>query len=387
MSERPVNKGGNRLADQVTKATRGRNDWVLIGTTLGLTIFGLLMVYSSSYVEGFLLEPENPTYYLTRQLIWFALAIPILVFMMYFRYEHYQKMTPVLLGVSIVLLLLVVLIGTGRETTGADRWIRMGSLNMQPSEFVKVAMAIYLAHVYSRKQAYIAHFKTGVLPPLVVVGVIFSLIMLQPDFGTGTLIMLTAIMLVFFSGAKWRHLFGLAAVGIVGFLVLALLRPYRIARLTSFLDPFADATNSGFQLINGYLAIANGGVTGMGIGQSLQKMRHLPEAHTDFILAVISEELGFLGVLIVLIGYGIILFRGVAIGTKCKNPFGSLLAFAIVFQMAAQVVFNVGAVTGLLPITGMTLPLISYGGTSLLVTFISIGILASIHRHNGRQVL
>lgn len=361
---------------------RKDNDWLLIGATVVLALFGLLMVYSASYVEGYI--RENPYYYVTRQGMWLGLSTVVFMILMHFQYRHFQKITPLIILASFILLVLVLVIGMGEEV-GSSRWIRFGPIGLQPSEFVKLGLIIYLAHVYSRKQAYIDDFVNGVMPPLIVVGVMFGLVMLQPDLGTATSIMLTAILLVIISGARWRHLIGLVIVGGVVFSALALLEPYRLQRLVSFMNPFEDLTGSGYQLIHGYLAISNGGFTGLGLGESMQKLRNLPEGHTDFILTIISEELGFLGIALVFICYGIILFRGVSIGTKCKSPFGSLLAFGIVFSLAIQIIFNVGAISGMLPITGVTLPLVSYGGTSLLVTLISIAILANIHQNNERQ--
>ncbi|GAF15300.1 LOW QUALITY PROTEIN: cell division protein FtsW [Bacillus sp. JCM 19045] len=361
---------------------RKDNDWLLIGTTVVLVLFGLLMVYSASFVEGYILS-SNPHYYVMRQAMWVGISASFLF--MHFQYKHFQKLTPLIVLVSFILLFLVLIIGTGREDVGADRWIRVGPVGLQPSEFVKLGLIVYLAHVYSRKQAYIDNFVNGVLPPLIIVGMMFALIMRQPDLGTGTSIMITALLMVFISGARWRHLIGLAGVEHLYFPSLQIFESYRLERLTSYMDPFADPMGDGFQLINGYLAISNGGLSGLGLGQSLQKMRSLPEGHTDFILTVISEELGFLGVGLVFICYGIILFRGVSIGAKCKTPFGSLLAFGIVFSLTIQIIFNIGAVSGMLPITGVTLPLISYGGTSLLITLTSIAILANIHQNNERQ--
>ncbi|WP_017726512.1 putative lipid II flippase FtsW [Halalkalibacterium ligniniphilum] len=360
------------------------NDWLLIITTLLLASFGLLMVFSSSYVTA-LYEAGNLYHYAQRQLIWLILSLLAFLFFMHFPYRFYKKLAPLILFFCVVSLILVKVPGIGVSGGGAERWIGIGPFTVQPSEFVKLGMIIYLASVYSQKQAYIDQFVKGVMPPLIVVGVIFTLIMLQPDLGTATAILILTILIVFFSGAKWRHLVGLAIVGLSLFIVFATSASYRMERLTSFMDPFSDPYGSGLQLVQSYIAIAHGGLTGAGLGQSVQKLLYLPEPHTDFILAIIAEELGFLGVGFVLFSYGFILFRGVAIGTRCKNPFGSLLAFGIVFQIAIQVVFNVGAVTGLLPITGIPLPLVSNGGSSLLVTLISIAILANIARHNIRQ--
>ncbi|ARK31780.1 putative lipid II flippase FtsW [Halalkalibacter krulwichiae] len=364
---------------------RKDNDWLLIITTFLLAAFGLIMVFSSSYAIGIVGDSGNPYTFIQRQIVWFALASVAFFIVMHFPYRLYRKLSPIIILLSIIALILVKMPGLGVNINGAERWIDLGPLRIQPSEFVKLGMIIYLAQVYSQKQAYIDQFIKGVMPPLVVVGFVFALIMLQPDLGTATSILLVTLLLVFFSGAKWRHLIGLAGVGISLFIVFALSAPYRVRRLTSFQDPFADPSGTGHQVIQSYIAMAHGGLTGTGLGQSVQKLFYLPEAHTDFILAVVSEELGLLGVLFVLGAHGVILTRGVMIGAQCKNPFGSLLAFGIVFQIAIQIVFNVGAVTGLLPITGIPLPLISNGGSSLLITLISLAILANISRNNIRQ--
>lgn len=364
---------------------RKDNDWLLIITTFLLAAFGLLMVFSSSYALGIVRENPNPYAFIQRQFIWFVLATIAFFIVMHFPYRLYRKMSPYIIMLSIIALVLVKVPGVGVDINGAQRWIDLKILVVQPSEFVKLGMIIYLAQVYSQKQAYIDQFVKGVMPPLVLVGFVFGLIMMQPDLGTATSILLVTLLLVFFSGAKWRHLIGLAAVGVSLFIVFALSAPYRIKRLTSFQDPFADPTDTGLQVIQSYIAIAHGGLSGTGLGQSVQKLFYLPEAHTDFILAVVAEELGLFGVLFVLGAHAVILTKGVMIGTKCKNPFGSLLAFGIVFQISIQIIFNVGAVTGLLPITGIPLPLVSNGGSSLLITLVSIAILANVSRNNIRQ--
>ncbi len=363
---------------------RKDNDWLLIIATFLLTGFGLLMVYSSSYVWG-LNEVDNPHFFIKRQFMWFVLATVVFFFVMHVPYRFYQKLTPIIILVSLLLLVAVLIPGIGDSSKGAQRWIEVGPIRLQPSELVKIGVIIYLAQVYSQKQAYIDQFIRGVMPPLVVVGFVFGLIMMQPDLGTATSILMVTLLLVFFSGAKWRHLIGLGAVGATLFVVFALAEPYRIERLTAYRDPFADPWDSGLQLIQSYIAIAHGGLFGTGLGQSVQKLLYLPEPHTDFILAVIAEELGIFGVLIVLGLHSFLLFRGVMIGARCKSPFGSLLAFGISFQIAIQVLFNIGAVSGMLPITGIPLPLVSNGGTSLLITFISLAILANISRNNIRS--
>ncbi|WP_100405163.1 putative lipid II flippase FtsW [Bacillus solitudinis] len=363
---------------------RKDNDWLLIVTTFLLAGFGLLMVFSSSYVQA-IDDYNTPYFFIKRQLMWFVLAGIAFFFFMHFPYRLYRKLSPFIIIGSVIVLILVLIPQLGVNINGAQRWIKVGPINVQPSEFVKIGMIIYLAQVYSQKQAYIDQFIKGVLPPLVLVGIIFGLIMMQPDLGTATSILLVTLLLVFFSGAKWRHLIGLGTLGASMFVLLAISAPYRLERLTSYWDPFADPYDTGHQLIQSYIAISHGGFSGTGLGQSVQKLLYLPEPHTDFILAIISEELGLFGVLYVFVCHMIILFKGVTIGTRCKNPFGSLLAFGIVFQIAIQVVFNIGAVTGLLPITGIPLPLVSNGGSSLLITLVSLAILANISRNNIRQ--
>lgn len=358
------------------------NDWLLIITTFLLAIFGLLMVFSSSYVYA-LYENGNYAFFFQRQFVWFILATFAFLFFMHVPFEKYRKVTIYLYILAVILLLLVPIIGV--KINDAKRWIDLGFMTFQPSEFVKLAMIIYLAHVYSNKTSYIDNFKKGVMPPLIAVSLILALIMMQPDLGTATAILAVTCLIVFFSGAKMRHLMGLGLVGLGLFISFVLSEEYRMERVISFVNPFKYADDSGYQVVQAFIGIAHGGLTGTGLGNSVIKLMYLPEPHTDFILAVILEELGIFGAIFILASYTIILVRGVYIGIRCKNLFGSLLAFGIVFQIMIQVVFNVGAVTGLLPITGITLPLISNGGTSLLVTMTSIAILANISRYNIRE--
>lgn len=361
-----------------------KNDWILILATVLLSVFGLIMVYSASYVVAYD-EYENSTFFFKRQLQWLVLSMLFFILLTKFPYRMFQKLSPLIIVCSIIALILVLIPGIGVERNFSQRWIGIGSLTIQPSEFVKLGIIIYLAQVYSQKQKYIGNFMKGFMPPLIMVGFIFFLIMFQPDLGTATSILAVAALMVYSSGARFVHLFALGVVGSGAFAILALAEPYRMERITSYRDPFADIYGAGHQLINSYLAIAHGGLSGTGFGESIQKMLYLPEPHTDFILSIISEELGVLGVLFVFICLGIIFFRGIMIGTRCKDMFGRLLAFGIVFQIGIQIIFNVGAISGLLPITGITLPLVSYGGSSLLVTLSSIGILVNIAKGHKKR--
>ncbi|RXI98644.1 putative lipid II flippase FtsW [Anaerobacillus alkaliphilus] len=361
------------------------NDWILIGTVLLLVSFGLIMIYSSSYVIGYDRYQGAYLHFFKKQLQFIIVSGVLFIFFMMFPYRYYQKLVFPIVLTSFVLLILV-LTPLGVEVKGAQRWLNLGFMRLQPSEFVKLWMIIYLAHVYSRKQEYINQFVKGVLPPLLIVVGIFILIMQQPDLGTASLILAVAGLIVFCSGAKMFHLVTLGSIS--GFVVWIYARSeeYRMNRITGFMDPFADETGTGYQLIQSYIAIAHGGITGAGFGQSVQKLFYLPEAHTDFILAIVAEELGLFGVIFVFLCLGIIVFRGVVIGTRANTPFGSLLAFGIAFQIALQVCLNVGAVSGVLPITGIPLPLVSYGGSSLMITAISLGILANIARYTNKRV-
>ncbi|MBB6448098.1 cell division protein FtsW [Geomicrobium halophilum] len=359
-------------------------DWILISAVFALALFGLIMVYSASYPlaidnDGI----DSPAYYIARQVMYFGLGIIIFAVLMNFRYQFYKKISPYIIGVSVILLVLVLLFGT--EVNEATRWLNIGGISIQPSELVKLGVIVYLAQVYSQKQKYIDRFAKGVVPPLIVVVFLFALILLQPDLGTATMMLLVTGIIIFLSGARFRHLAVLGALSASVVLVLVFQAEYRLNRLLAFQDPFAYEDSFGLQLIQSYISIANGGLTGTGFGQSIQKLGYLPEPHNDFILAVIAEETGWIGIGFVIFCFLIIGFRGVLIGARCKNLFGSLLAYGIVFQLLFQFIFNAGAVSGMLPITGIPLPFISYGGTSLIVSLAGAAILANISRQNYKE--
>ncbi|WP_425335394.1 putative lipid II flippase FtsW [Salipaludibacillus daqingensis] len=359
-------------------------DWYLIGSITFLALFGLVMIYSASFVQGYE-HYNNITHFFDRQLQWLIISSFLFIFFMFFPYRHYRKLSPFIVGGSFLLLLLILIPGVGYEVNGATRWINIAGFTLQPSEFVKIGSIIYLAYVYSRKQAYINKFFTGVMPPLIVVIVFFFLIMMQPDLGTATSIVLVAGLIAFCSGARMIHLISLGSLATWALYHYANSAPYRLNRLLGHRNPFELEQTDGFQLVQSYIAIAHGGVSGAGLGQSVQKLFYLPEAHTDFILAIISEELGLLGIAAVFFVMFFIIGRGVLIGARCRDTFGSLLAFGLVFQLAIQMIFNAGAVNGILPITGIPFPFLSYGGSSLMITFISMGILANISRKTERE--
>ena len=352
-------------------------DYWLVAVILALSLFGLVMVYSASYPLA-MLHYDNDKHFLNRQ--WISLLIGLVMFTLaaIFPYQKLRVLTPALIIGSIFLLVLVLVPGIGVERNFSQRWLSIGPFMFQPSEAVKLTMILYFAHVYAKKQNYIDDFKNGVLPPLVIMGIVFFLILSQPDLGTATSILMACGCILFCSGVRMAHLIGLGTIALAGITYFALSASYRLQRVLSFRDPFEDASGSGYQLINSYEAIAYGGLSGNGLGGSIQKLGFLPEAHTDFIMSIILEELGVAGLLFMVAAYVFIMYRGVRISLMAKDPFLKLLAIGLTFQIMIQVLFNLGAVSGLLPITGITLPYISYGGSSLIFMLISSGVLVNL---------
>lgn len=352
-------------------------DFTLIITPILLAGFGIVMIYSASMVTA-VVEGNESTHYLIRQSIWFVVGMIGFIICSIFPYKYYQKLMKFII-LFIVILLVAVLI-FGNSVNNAKSWFQIGPASMQPAEFAKLGLIMYLASIYSKKQAYISQFNTGVLPPLILTGIILGLIVLQPDIGTASIIFLIACTVIFSSGIRLKHLSILIAIG-VGLAILAvpfLVTDERLSRFTGAYQPFATPDSDGYQLIQSYVAIGVGGLTGEGLGQSVQKLGYLVEAHTDFIMAIVAEELGFIGVLIVLGMLAIIVLRGIFIARKCNDSFGALLALGISSMVGIQTFINLGSISGLLPITGVPLPFVSYGGSSLLIMLISMGILNNI---------
>ncbi|MDW6056436.1 putative lipid II flippase FtsW [Bacillus paralicheniformis] len=360
-------------------------DYVLIASVLFLSSFGLLMVYSAGYPLGYM-KYDDGSYFFMKQLQWLLIGLTFFSAAVFFPYKAYSKLIRFLVKLSFLLLILVLLPGIGMEKNNSQRWIQLGSLMIQPSEAVKLVMVIYFAYVYAKKQRYIADFGKGVMPPLIILAAVFFLILKQPDLGTAVSILLSCGAVLLCAGLRIRHLLLLGTMAGAGIAYFAMTASYRLKRLTSFSDPFQNENGDGYQLINSYLAIDSGGVWGNGLGNSVQKLGFLPEAHTDFIMAVISEELGGVGLLMIIGAYLLIMLRGVKIAAQIDDPFGKLLAVGITFQIMIQALFNLGAVFGLLPITGIPLPFVSYGGSSLMFMLTSAGILVNLSSHVKRGV-
>ncbi|MCY8216302.1 putative lipid II flippase FtsW [Bacillus haynesii] len=360
-------------------------DYVLIASVLFLSTFGLLMVYSAGYPLGYM-KYHDGSYFFMKQLQWLLIGLTFFSAAVFFPYKAYSKLIRFLVKLSFLLLILVLLPGIGMEKNNSQRWIQLGSLIIQPSEAVKLVMVIYFAYVYAKKQRYIADFRKGVMPPLLILAAVFFLILKQPDLGTAVSILLSCGAVLLCAGLRIRHLLLLGTMAGTGIAYFAMTAPYRLKRLTSFSDPFQNENGDGYQLINSYLAIDSGGLWGNGLGNSVQKLGFLPEAHTDFIMAVISEELGGIGLAMIIGAYLLIMFRGVRIAVQIDDPFGKLLAVGLTFQIMIQALFNLGAVFGLLPITGIPLPFVSYGGSSLMFMLMSAGILVNLSSHVKRGV-
>ena len=354
-------------------------DFVLMITPILLAGFGVVMVYSASMLIA-VVQGLDSSFYLTRQLIWFCLSVAVFLFVSIFPYKNYIRLMPIILIGSIAGLVLVLLFG--ESANNAVRAISLFGFNLQPAEFVKLAIVIYLAFIYSKKQSRINNFVHSVLPPLILSGFLIFLIVLQPDIGTASIIVFVVIVISLSAGVKMKYL------GFIGGVLAIILTPIiyfsgfvtptRIERFKGAYDPFTDASDSGFQLIQSYVAIGGGDLLGQGLGQSIQKLGYLYGAHTDFIMAIIAEELGVFGIVIVMGLFITIVVKGVMLATKCKDGFGSLLAIGITSLISIQAFINLGSISGILPITGVPLPFISYGGSSLLTCMIAMGILNNI---------
>ena len=354
-------------------------DKLLLISVIILSLFGLLMIYSSSNVWASY-KFNDPYKYLKTQGIFLIMGYFLIYFVSKVPFNLYKKYSNKILFVCIILLILVLIPGIGTIRNGSRSWFGIGPFGIQPSEFAKLGLIIFTSKYLSNNK--IKDIKTSVLPILMVVILIFGLIMLQPDFGTGVIIVMSIISLLFVSGVNMNFFIKMGILGLIGIVVLVIIAPYRMARITSFLNPWSDPLGSGFQIIQSLYAIGPGGLLGMGLGNSIQKHFYLPEPQTDFIFSIISEELGFAGVIIVASLFITIIYHGLKISINQEDKFSKYLAYGITFSIAFQTILNLMVVVGLIPVTGVTLPFLSYGGSSLLISMIEIGILLNISSNN-----
>jgi len=350
-------------------------DVALLLAVIFLTLFGLFMIYNASSYVAFR-DFGDKYSYVKNQFYWVILGFGILGIVSFFDYRKYYNLALPILLASIFLLFLVFIPGLSIEALGAKRWINFGFFVLQPSEVVKLALTIYLAAWFSTKE------KGRFLAFLLLIGLVLGLVMLQPDMGTAIIILGLSVIIYFLSGGSVLHILALAPVVGLGGIALILFEPYRLARLMTFLNPDQNIQGSSYHLRQILIALGSGGVFGVGLGNSLQKYSYLPEATTDSIFAIMAEEIGFIGVLVFLAIVLFIIYRGFYIALRAKDTFGKLLAGGITSFIAIQTLVNLGAQTALLPLTGVPLPFISYGGSALTINLISIGILMNISRQS-----
>lgn len=352
---------------------------ILLISVVIISLFGVLMIYSSSYIWAEY-KFNDPYKFLKSQLIFLILGYIIMFIVSKINYQKYQKYSNIIFGICFILIVLVLIPGIGTIRNGSRSWFGVGGFGIQPSEFTKLGLIIFTSKYLKNNNKELRDIKKGVLPILIVLMLVFGLIMLQPDFGTGVVIVISIVALLFVSGVKMNFFIKIGLLGLVGVVVLIIIAPYRMERIVSFLNPWSDPLGSGFQIIQSMYAIGPGGLLGLGFGNSIQKHFYLPEPQTDFIFSIISEEFGFMGILIVSSLFITIIYQGIKISMKCEDAFGKYLAFGITFSLAFQTLLNLMVVVGLIPVTGVTLPFLSYGGSSLLITLLSMGILLNISK-------
>ncbi len=356
-----------------------RVDRTVLIVTYTLALIGLIMVFSASGVKA---ETQygDSAYLVKRQAVWLIIGLIVLHGVSYLDYRVWKTLAPHFFVLTLVLLACVLIPFFGHEVNGARRWFRMGGFSLQPGELAKLAVVLYLASYLTRNRDRIQRVGSGILAPLLVVGLLAGFVLAEPDMGTAVVLLLLLLGFLFLGGVRLTHLLGFVLVLLPVLFALASGSAYRRKRMFSFLDPWQDPTNTGFQLTQSFVALGSGGVFGVGLGDSKQKLFFLPEAHADFVLALIGEELGLLGTGTLLVLFAVLVWKGFQIAGRASEPFGQYLACGVTMLLGLQALINAGVVCGLLPTKGLTLPLISYGGSSLLVTLLAIGILLSISR-------
>jgi cell division protein FtsW len=372
----------SRLQERVMMPRLTRPDMWMLGAVAGLLGLGIVMVLNVSYFQAGM-RYGDPYLFFRKHLVSVGFGLCVMLLVSRIRLELLERWAVVMLPLCMLALLLVLTPGIGVERGGARRWIALGGFSVQPSEFVKLGVVLFLARWISQRRDRMESFTNGIIPALVCVGICSALIMAQPDFGSTVIIGALALLMLYVGGARPLHIGGLVMLGVVGIVAAIQVAPYRMRRLLAFLDPFEHAQDGAWQLVQSLIAVGSGGVTGVGLGQSKQKMAFLPEAHTDFIFALVGEELGLIGALIVLTLFVVVAVRGFRVAARHPDSFASLLAFGLTAVLILSAVVNIGVVVGLLPTKGLPLPFLSYGGSALLVTMIEVGVLASLSRMTG----
>jgi len=360
---------------------RLESDRVLFGTIVVLVLSGALMVFSASAVLA--AERYGSSYYfLLRQIAWVGVGLAVMVGMMNVDYRRLANPRVLFPALGLQMLLLAgVLFSSARNH--AHRWLHLGPLSLEPSELAKIVLVVFLAYFLDQRKGQANDWKHTLLPVVLVTGASVGLILMEPDLGTAMAIAHVVAAMLFAAGLHWAYLAGAASAAVPVIAMHIYLVPYRHNRLLAFLNPWSDPLGKGFQIIQSYIAVGTGGINGLGFMEGKQKLFYLPEPHTDFIFAVICEELGLIGAIVIIALFGVILWRGLRAAALCSNDFGRLLAIGLTVLVVGQALVNMSVVLGLLPTKGIPLPMVSYGGSSLLISPLALGILLNISQHAG----
>ena len=351
---------------------------------LALVCIGIIMIYSASCVNA-LENFHDSLYYFKRHFLFLAMGLIAAFAVMLIDYRRIQPHARTLLAISLFLLVLVLIPHLGKESYGARRWFKLGIFHFQPSELAKLAVIIYTADFLSRKQQLIRNFRQGFLPPILVVGAACLLTVKQPDLGTTVEMAAVVFGLMFIAGARLIHLASLAGAAIPVVVYLVIKEPYRMARIIAFLDPWQDSQGIGFQLTQSQIALGSGGLFGVGLGHSQQKLFYLPAAHTDFILSIIGEELGLLGALAIITLFVLFIWMGIRLIRQTHESFGYFLSIGIIMMLGLQAMVNVGVSIGAFPTKGLPLPFISYGGSALIFHLVAIALILNVSKTNDQK--
>jgi len=352
--------------------------WLFLAVAALLAI-GVTMVLSTSYLysqERF----ADGTYFFRKQLIAMGAGLVALIVCSLVPSAIYRRLAYPLLGLTLVILILVLIPGIGVARGGARRWLMLPGFAFQPAELAKLAVVFYLAHSMAKKEETIQTFSLGVVPHLIVTGVFLALLLLEPDFGTALILIVLLYLMLFIGGARVHHLLATGLMALPVLIYVMLKAEYRLRRLMTFMDPWRDASNSGFQIIQSLIAFGSGQLWGRGLGESRQKLFYLPEAHTDFVFSVIGEELGLIGAWVVLSLFGLVILRGLRLTARIEEPFDQYLAFGLTALLGLQALIHMGVVMGLMPTKGLVLPFISYGGSAMVINLVEAGILLGLSR-------
>ncbi len=369
----------------VNRSEVGGIDLVFLILVLCLLAFGLIMVASSSYVSA-LYKFNDSYYFIKRQLIFAVVGVGFMLFIPNFDYHLLRRWSLWLLALAVILLILVLIPGVGIVVNGARRWLGVGGFRFQPSELGKLAIIVTFASYMAANYKRMKEFKVGILMPAAVLLLVCGLVAVETHISGAILIFSVGAVMIFVGGSNLKQFLGIGFTGVAALAGFAFLTPYAKGRIDTWLDPFSDPTGDGFQTIQSLYAIGSGGPLGLGLGQSRQKYLYIPEPQNDYIFSIVCEELGFIGAMMVIVLFVLLIWRGFVIAYHAKDKFGSLLVVGIVSRVAIQTIFNIAVVTNSIPPTGISLPFFSYGGTALVVLLVEMGIVLAVSRHSRLEV-